>query len=531
MATLTIDPITRIEGHLKIDVNVENGIVNQANVSGTMARGIENLLIGKDTRDAVYVTERICGVCFTAHGWVSSMAVEKAHGLTELPEAARLIRNLIAGGAWLHDHPLHFYHLSALDYIDITVLGNYTGSDENLLKIKNLVNSELANPPVDGSYAGPFVPTYAPDDYSIRDLDTVATLVLHYIKALEIQAKAKKMSAIFGGKQPHQSSIVPTGVTLFPSAEQRVHFREILDELTDFVNNIYVPDVLELGTVHLNTLAQSDIGVGYQNYLSFGGFNEKNNQFLFPEGVMLDGVFQADAQALIETNITEGVSSSWYSDSSSGHPTVSKQDFDLEKDAYSFVKAPRYKGNPMEVGPMARMILASKQPNHPIYSHQATQKFIQLLNSGVQPGVVARHAARALETQILCDAMYKWLDELDVLNDTNNSQVMDKNYWSPPPSGNGYGMSEAPRGSLGHWINISDSKINNYACVVPTTWNASPKDGSEIYGPIEKALVGCQIADTDNPINIGRIVRSFDPCLACAVHIISPNRKQNQFKI
>ncbi len=311
MAQITIDPLTRIEGHLKIDVNVENGIVSQSQVSGTMARGIENLLIGKDTRDAVYVTERICGVCFTAHGWTSSIAVERAHGTTNLPEAARLIRNLIAGGAWLHDHPLHFYHLSALDFIDITVLGNYTGNDSNLLKIKNLVNSELANPPVDGSYAGPFVPTYAPDEYSVRDLDTVATLVLHYIKALEIQAKAKKMSAIFGGKQPHQSSIVPTGVTLFPSSEQRGLYREILDELTSFVNTVYVPDVLGLGTNELSELALSDIGVGYQNYLSYGGFKESQGDMLYPAGVIINGILQNDDISVIESKIAEDVSGSY----------------------------------------------------------------------------------------------------------------------------------------------------------------------------------------------------------------------------
>lgn len=531
MAQIIIDPVTRIEGHLKVDIQVENGIVTQSNVSGTMARGIENLLIGKDTRDAVYVTERICGVCFTAHGWTSSMAVEKAHGTTKLPDAARVIRNLIAGGAWLHDHPLHFYHLSALDFIDITVLGGYTGSDPNLIKIKDLVNKELADPPVEGAYAGPFVPTYAPDDYSIRDMDTVATLVLHYIKALEIQAKAKKMSAIFGGKQPHQSSIVPTGVTLFPSSAQRAQYREILDELADFVNNVYVPDVIGLGTNELLGLAQSDIGVGYQNYLAFGCFEESQGHLLYPSGVIINGILQNDTIEDIESKIAEDVSNSWYKENSAGHPTLSKQEFNLDKSAYSFIKAPRYNNQPVEVGPLARMMVASKQTGHPIYNHAALQRFITLINNGVKPGVVARHAARALETQILCDAMYNWLDELENMASGGNTQTQDKAHWTPPQTGQGKGMSEAPRGALGHWITITDSKIGNYACVVPTTWNASPKDSAGFNGPIEEALTGCPVSDTDNPINIGRVVRSFDPCLACAVHIVSPEGIINSIKI
>ncbi len=531
MAQLIIDPVTRIEGHLKIDVNIENNLIDYANLSGTMARGIENLLIGKDSRDAVYVTERICGVCFTAHGWASSIAVEKAHGTTNLPEATYLIRNLIAGGAWLHDHPLHFYHLSALDFIDITVLGEYTGADANLIKVKNLVNKEIANPPVDGSFAGPFVPTFAPDEYSIRDLDTVATLVLHYIKALEIQSKAKKMSAIFGGKQPHQSSIIPTGVTLFPSSAQRAQYREILDELSSFVNDVYVSDVLSLGTNELFELAQTDLGVGYQNYLSNGAFQGSDGSKIYPAGVVINGNLVETDTAVIEANITEDVSSAWYNSVSAGHPSISKQEFDLDKDAYSFVKAPRYNNQPMEVGPLARMIVASKQPNHPAYSHPAVQQFIGLIEAGVKPGVVARHAARALETQILCDSMYNWLDRLDELASSGETTIQDTSHWNPPTSGSGTGLTEAPRGALGHWINITNSKIGNYACVVPTTWNASPKDSNGFNGPMEEALLGCPIPDESNPINIGRIIRSFDPCLACAVHTVSPKGDLTPFLI
>jgi hydrogenase large subunit len=339
------------------------------------------------------------------------------------------------------------------------------------------------------------------------------------------------MSAVFGGKQPHQSSIIPTGVTLFPSQAQRALYRQILDELTEFVNTVYVPDVLSLGTNELFELAKSDIGVGYQNYLSYGGFEENQGHLLYPAGVVVNGILLNDNLNDIESKIAEDVSHAWYKENSSGHPNISKQEFNLDKQAYSFVKAPRYNNQPMEVGPLARMIITAKQTNHPTFNHSAAQKFIELFDYDIKTGIVARHAARALETQILCDAMYNWLDELEELASESNTEIQDKEHWTPPLSGQGIGMNEAPRGSLGHWISVANSRIENYACVVPTTWNASPKDSSGFNGPIEEALFGCPVSDTENPINIGRVVRSFDPCLACAVHILTPDGNINSIKI
>jgi Ni,Fe-hydrogenase I large subunit len=537
MATITIDPLTRIEGHLKVEVNVENGIVTDARVTGTMARGIEQLLVGKDPRDATYVTERICGVCFAAHGWTSSIAVENAHGTTNLPEAARLLRNLIVGACWLHDHPLHFYHLSALDYLDLSVLVNYTGSDTYINKVKNLVISELNYPPVEGQYAGPLLPSYQADGYCVNDLTTVASAVGHYLDALQMQVKAKKMSALFAGKQPHQSGIIAGGVTQAPIPEQRNLFRTMLNEQIRFINNVYVNDVLTLGTGPLLGLATSNVGVGYQNYLSYGGFPESNGNFLYPEGAVVNGSLAASTRSAIESLITEDVTNGWYVSGTGGHPSQTVQDFDLNKTgAYTFVKAPRYNGQPMEVGPLARMMAAVKRPSHPAYNHAAVQTFISLVQQGVQPGAVARHAARALETQMLCDAMLRWLDELDNIKFTPGSggvnfEIHDTNHWDPPDSGQGFGMTEAPRGALGHWIRIDNKKINRYACVVPTTWNASPADSSQVIGPFEKSLIGCPVPDTDNPINVGRIIRSFDPCMACAVHLIKPNGDVKKFVV
>ncbi len=239
MGTVIVDPVTRIEGHLKITTEVVNGVVTDAHASGTMARGLESLLIGRDTRDAPYVTERVCGVCFGSHGWCSSLAVEAAHGTTELPALARIMRNLIVGACFLHDHPLHFYHLSALDYLDLATLVNYAGTDTYINKIKQLI--------IDND-AAPLLPRYEPDGFSINDLDTVASAVGHYLDALVMQVKAKRMSALFSGKQPHQASIVPGGVTYLPTAEQIAEFRTMLVEQTDFINNVYIADVVALGT-------------------------------------------------------------------------------------------------------------------------------------------------------------------------------------------------------------------------------------------------------------------------------------------
>jgi hydrogenase large subunit len=530
MAQIIIDPLTRIEGHLKVTVEVDSGgKVTDALASGTMARGLEKLLQSRDSRDAPYVTERICGVCFTAHGLTSSMAVETAHGTTTVPEAARLIRNLIAGGAWLHDHPLHFYHLSAVDYLDMSVLTGYTGSDSYILKLKELITNEVNNPPVEGEYAGPFMPTYKADEYCVKDLNTVVTLVQHYLTALQIQAKAKKMSAIFGGKQPHQSGIVPGGVTQLPDSTKRTNFRTLLTEINSFITNTYVPDVLGLASGALLSLAKSNVGVGYQNYLSYGGFPEADGSFLYPEGAILSGVLNVSSRTDIVSNITEDITYGWYNSASGGVPTASDQVFTLDKtNAYTFVKAPRFKGQPMEVGPLARMMVALKRTTHPAYSHTAVQQFKALLDNGVQPGAVARHGARALETLMICDAMTRWLNELDSLIAASNTTIHDTAHWDPPVTATGSGLSEAPRGALGHWISISNSVIQRYACVVPTTWNASPKD-STYKGPIENALLGCPIPDTSNPINVGRIVRSFDPCLACAVHLITPSGDIKKF--
>ncbi|MFZ5641416.1 MAG: nickel-dependent hydrogenase large subunit [Bacillota bacterium] len=513
---IVIDPVTRIEGHLRVEVEITNGKVSEAWAIGTMARGMEMLLIGKDSRDATYVTERVCGVCAGSHGWLSSIAVENAHGAT-LPEAARVLRNLMLGAMWLHDHPLHFYHLSALDYLDITAVAAYKGSDRGLLAVKDKVAALIKM----GDTA-PLTPRYKPDEFCVKEPELVTMAVAHYLQALEMQAKARKMSAIFAGKQPHHSTIVAGGVTMLPNAQQIEQFRSMLHEQADFIKNVYVPDVLTFGTGPLLPLAQAGVGAGPGNFLSFGGFPLKDSGFLFKPGVVFDGNLSR-VEGFDQKEITEKVKYAWYEDAGDNlHPSRGQTAFDLDKKgAYSFVKTPQYKDRPMEVGPLARMMV--QQPKELM---DIVQKY------GIKIGAVARHAARAVETLLLLDAMYRWIDELVELIAKGETRIHDTEHWDPPAAGEGAGLLEAPRGGLGHWISIQDRKIANYQMVVPTTWNFCPKDGNGVRGPMEEALIGVPVPDADNPINVVRVIRSFDPCLACAIHIIEPDsNKIKEFRV
>lgn len=507
MAKIVIDPITRIEGHLRIEVEVENGKISAARALGTMYRGIEPMLRGRDPRDATYVTERVCGVCAGSHGWASSMALDQAFG-AKVPAGGRLIRNLIIGAMWLHDHPLHFYHLSALDYIDVMAIAKYQGKDAGLLAVKDKIVRL-----VEAGDTAPLTPRYKPDEFCVNDPELVTTAVAHYLKALEMQAKAKKMSALFAGKQPHQSSIVVGGVTMLPTIETVEHYRSMLLEQIDFIEKTYLPDVLTFGTGPLLPLAQAGIGGGSPNYLSYGGFaqdNEGKDLFL-KRGILMNGDL-SKVLPVDEAKITEDVQYSWYKPSANGKTPYNEDTVpDLDKkDAYTFVKAPRYDGKPMEVGPLARMLIMQPKGLMDIISKYS-----------IKPGAVARHAARAYETLLLAKEMVKWVDQLEK-EMGSNFRIHDTEHWEAPVTGQGAGMTEAPRGALGHFVKVANHKIENYQMVVPTTWNFSPKDDNNVPGPLEQALIGVPIPDPENPINVVRVVRSYDPCLACAIHLIDP---------
>ncbi|MFZ7103064.1 MAG: nickel-dependent hydrogenase large subunit [Peptococcaceae bacterium] len=506
---IVVDPVTRIEGHLRVEVEINNGAVVDAWATGTMFRGLEQIIQGRDPRDAVYIAERICGVCMASHGWTASLAVEKAHG-AELPPVARLIRNLLVGALWLHDHPLHFYHLSALDYLDVFALQDYQGNDRDLLDVKNKVLRLVA-----AGDAAHFTPRYQPDDYAVKDPEVVAAAIHHYLQALRIQAKAKKMSAFLGGKQPHQSSIIVGGVTGYPDDDQLRQFRGLLAEVADFIRKVYVPDVVYFATGPLLPLARAGLGTGPENYLAYGAFpmNDSGRELLFTGGFLSKGGRAAEVDL---SKITEDVTSSWYRSAAPAVPWDGATEVALDKKgAYTFVKAPRYNGYPAEVGPLARMLIAGHKPLVDIMTEY-----------GIRAGAVARHLARAQETLVITAAMFAWLNELeDLLGQrrylTNGKvYIHDSLHWDPPLTGKGTGLNEAPRGALGHWVEIENQKVKNYQIVVPTTWNISPRDEKGIAGPIEQALIGIPV-DPDNPVNLVRVIRSFDPCLACAVHVIS----------
>jgi len=515
---IKIDPITRIEGHLAIEVEVENGKVKDAWSSGTMARGFEAMLTGKDPRDASYITSRFCGVCYSVHQMASARALDAAFG-AKVPWGGMLIRNLVMAAEFIYDHPLHFYQLSALDYIDIMAIAEYKGKDKDLLAVKDKILSLVTSK---DTY--PLTPRYDPDEFCVKDPDIVIMAVKHYLEALKMHAEARNMGAIWGGRTPHYQNIVVGGVTSYPDLNQIARFRTMLDRQAKFINEVYIPDVLLFGTGPLLPLAKAGVGGGHLNYLAYGGFEKdpEGKDLLFPSGVIA-GLDPANIKvdAFDPKKVTESVKYAWYKENKPVHPYDGEQIFELDKkDAYSFVKAPRYDGMPMEVGPLARMIIA-KNPT-----------LLGLVKMGVQPGAVARHAARAIETKLMVDAAYSWLDQLQAEMTKPGFKIHDTGHWDPPASGMGVGFFEPPRGALGHWIKIKDKKIENYQAVVPSTWNASPRCEKGVRGQYEESLIGAPVPDTKNPINVVRIIRSFDPCLACAVHIIDPqSNKVRKFVI
>jgi len=463
MTTITIDPLTRIEGHLAIEVTVEDVEGNQQVVdvrsSGTMFRGFEMILRGRDPLDAPHYTQRICGVCPISHGMASCMNLKDALGVSP-PNNGRILRNLVLGANFIMSHILHFYHLAALDYINTT----------GLIDI------------------APWVPRYVtPDMVSSRDL------VNHYVQALAIRRKAHQMAAIFGGKLPCAPSFVPGGCTEVPTEEKIAAFRTLLDEQRSFISSTYIPDVLTVAGAFPDYY---NIGKGCGNLLAYGVFdlNASGTSKLLRRGRYSDGASgSVDPAAIIEYLK--------YSKYTGGNlnPSVGVTNPSANKGgAYSWLKAPRYNDKVHEVGPLARM----------------------WVNGDYRRGisVLDRHAARALEAQKVADAMFGWLGELEV-----GKPVYAE---SSTGSGMGIGLTEAPRGALGHWITIRNRKIDRYQVVTPTNWNASPKDDSDQHGPIEQALIGTPVADLSQPIEILRVVHSFDPCLACSVHMLRPGKSK-----
>jgi len=485
VAKIVIDPVTRIEGHLKIETTVEDGVVKDARSTGNLFRGIELILRGRDPRDAQVITQRICGVCPQSHGVAAALNLDSAFGISDkIPDNARIMRNLIQGAHVAQDHILHFYHLAALDYVDVTDVAKYEGRDLELNSVKDFIAR--------GNQAA----------------------TAHYIEALEIRRIGHEMVSIFSGKVPHSVGIVPGGVTATPTVDMIASFLWKLRRLQSFIDNTYIPDVLAVAGAYPD---YCEIGSGCRNLLSYGAYDleGKEPDLTLRKRLFSQGVTSADLKAgkLDTGKIAESVKHSWYESSTTGrHPTKGETKPEYGKDgAYSWVKAPRYDGKVYEVGPLAR-VAVTYASGDPVMKKMVDSALGELKASPAALfSVMGRHLARALSAKFIADSMEKWLLELKPGEPTFVEYTI-------PEESTGVGLTEAARGALGHWIEIKEQKIANYQCVVPTTWNASPRDDNENPGPIEQAIIGTKIKDKNNPFEIVRIVRSFDPCLACAVH-------------
>jgi hydrogenase large subunit len=571
---VVVDPITRIEGHLRIEARTDGDTIAEAWSSGTMVRGIEIILRGRDPRDAWAFAQRICGVCTLVHGIASVRAVENALNY-KIPPNAQLIRNLMIGAQYVHDHVMHFYHLHALDWVDVV----------SALKADPKATSELAQAVspaypksspgyfadvqtklknfVEGGQLGIFANGYW--GHPAYKLPPAANLmaVAHYLEALAWQRDVVQIHTILGGKNPHPNFLVggaPSAISIQPGHQGKgagPHYRggtgatalnqtgleqmqNVIRRMRDFVDQVYVPDTLAIAGFYKDWAKQGE-GVG--NFMCYGDFpadgTDDMSKLLVPRGVILD----RDISKIHELDlndpaqIQEYVSHSWY-DYREGKqkalhpyagettlhydgPTPPYTQLDVEK-SYSWLKSPRWRGKAMEVGPLARVLMLYAK------GHAQTKDLVNMTLSKLELPVTAlfstlgRTAARTLETKIFADTMQGWLDQLVANIKHGDVKTFNDELWEPaswPREAKGVGYTEAPRGALAHWVVIKDGKIDNYQAVVPSTWNAGPRDDKGQAGPYEAALVGHKLYDPKQPIEILRTIHSFDPCIACAVHV------------
>ena len=532
---VVIDPVSRIEGHLRIEVEVNNGQVSKAWSSATLFRGIENILAGRNPHDAPLITQRLCGVCTYVHQLCSVRAIEDAVKVT-ITDNARMVRNLMLGVQFLHDHLVHFYHLHGLDWVDITAalsadpvatekLADSLASDAEPIDF-GLVQSRLQSL-VDTGNLGPFANAYWGHASYALPAEENLLLSAHYLAALNKQVTAARMMAILGGKNPHPQSTIVGGITcggeLSPSRLD--DFRNYLEETLHFIHTAYIPDLKLVASRYKDKW--TTVG-GFSNFMACGEFPlgpDVPQSLFMPRGLILNGdIF--NVQPLKQEYITEHVARSWYDGTTDRHPEAGEtipNYTGLDHDArYSWLKAPRYDSQPMEVGCLAR-VLVGYGLGKPEFVSAVTNLLNQTgLSEADLLSTLGRTAARAIETVIIGDGMLNWLDELEY-NLSTNKQIYQKYTMS---SGTGIGFLEAPRGALGHWINIKDSTISNYQMVVPTTWNLGPRCNEGNAGPLEQALVGLPVADPANPVEVLRVIHSYDPCIACGVHVIDKENNE-----
>jgi len=560
MTHVVVDPVTRIEGHLRIEAEVDEGVVSNAWSSSTMFRGIELILKGRDPRDAWAFTQRICGVCTTVHAITSIRAVENAIG-AEPPPNARLLRNLIIASQCVQDHVIHFYHLHALDWVDIVSalsadpaqtaqlaqsISDWPRSSKTYFEgVRNKIKAF-----VERGQLGPFANAYWGHPAYKLPAEANLLAVAHYLEALDWQREVIKIHAILGGKNPHLQSFLVGGMATPVDPDQQASLnagtiaaiRELIAKAKDFIHRVYIPDLLAVASFYKDW---AGYGAGVGNYLVYGEYPledgpEAEAKKYLPSGVIFDKDL-SKVEPFDQQKITEYVTHSWYQyqggDQNGLHPfkgetqpTYTGPQPPYERldtaNKYSWLKSPRYDGKPMEVGPLSRMLVAYAS------GHAEVKALVDhvLGALGVGPealfSTLGRVAARGIETQVLVDKMEDWLNEFADNMARRDLRIADNSKWDPstwPKDTTGAGFHEAPRGALGHWVHIKDGIIENYQCVVPSTWNAGPRDASGQSGPYEAALIGNPVADPEKPVEILRTVHSFDPCMACGVHVLDPN--------
>ena len=558
MARITIDPVTRIEGHLRVDAQVDGGRVTKAWSSGQMFRGIERMLQGRDPREAWLFTQRFCGVCTTVHAVTSVRAVENALHM-EVPLNAQYIRNLIVAAHAMHDHVVHFYHLSALDWVDVV-----SALKADAAKTSQLAESLSPWPHnsrqqmqavkdklkafVDGGQLGPFTNGYWGHPAMKLSPEVNLLAVSHYLQALEYQRKANQIVAILGSKTPHIQNLQVGGVANAINLDNEATLnmaklyavKDLIDEVKTFIEQVYFVDVCAVGAMYPDWFGY---GKGVTNYLSVPDLplDTKGTKFDLPGGTIMNGdlstvrEIKSFDEPYFRDNVSESIAHAWYDGDWQRHPfeeeTEPKWSKFEDEGKYSWVKAPRFQGKPMQVGPLAQVLVGFA------LGHEPTVRWAKktLDTAGAVAGVklgpeilhstLGRHAARMIRTCVIAELAEKHWKLL-----ADNIGKGDVAIFNAPsfPDGEqrGFGFHEAPRGTLSHFVVIRDGKIHNYQAVVPSTWNAGPRDGQNQPGPYEASLVGNPVANAELPLELLRTIHSFDPCLACAIHTMDPEGRE-----
>jgi [NiFe] hydrogenase large subunit len=545
---VVVDPLTRIEGHLRVEVEVENGIIKEARTIGTLFRGLEVILKGRDPRDAQHFTQRTCGVCTFVHGLASTRALEDAIN-KPIPANATYIRNLVLGMQALHDHLVHFYHLHALDFVDVT--SALQADPVKAAQIATSISPRKVVPDdyravqaklkafVESGQLGPFTNAYFLGGHPAYQLEPEVNLIAtaDYLLALRMQVEAAKGTAVFGAKNPHPQFVVGGGVTCYEALtpERIKEFREIHKNVREFIEQYYIPDLLAVAEGYKNW---ANYG-GTTNFMACGEFpaaggeRDLNKRWLKP-GVILNRKI-GDVQKFDPAKIAEHVRHSWYKGDEARTPYMgeTKPAFTQmgDKDRYSWLKAPRYDNISIETGPLAQVLVSYAQNHQTI--KPMVDKVLKALNVGAGAlfSTLGRTAARGIQALAIAEQMEVWLQEYEDNIGKGDKKIVED--YAAPKNAKGVGFVSAPRGVLSHWlVTDANARISNFQLVVPTTWNLGPRDAGDVPGAGEESLVGTPVADPKRPVEILRTMHSFDPCIACAVHVIDGQTNEvHKFKV